>query len=215
MSLDVDHALSKDGLVPVSVPEARGSQILRYSGTNQIFHWVTALLIFTIIILGWLMAAGGATVEMLPLWEWHKTLGLIVLLITGIRIVWRFIDPPPACPQDQPNWDRAISSVTYGLFFIALIVMPLSGYMISAGAGFPPKLFDVIATPALIAKNKGVLAVGKQIHLAGQWAIYGLIAMHLAGVFYHVALVRDRVLERMLPAPKLAERSKSTQARDA
>ena len=171
----------------------------RYSAQNQLFHWASALLMTVVIILGWIIATGGPTPTMLPLWEWHKTLGLVVLLITVARIIWRWIDGPPSAPGHQPVWDRRLSHATYIALFAVMILMPVSGYLMSSAAGHPPKLFDVIQTPALIAPDKSLQNLAGAIHIIGQFFVYFLILLHLAGIVYHIAIVRDGMLDRMLP----------------
>lgn len=174
----------------------------RYSATNQLFHWITALLMAVILVLGWIMVSAGAKPAILPVWEWHKTLGIVVLIITASRLLWRFVDPPPPATHDMPRWTLLLSRLTCALFFLGLLIMPVSGYLLSAGAGHPPILFNIIETPAIVQKDLLTFAIGKTVHLAGQWIIYALILLHLAGVVFHVAIRRDRTLERMLPEPR-------------
>jgi hypothetical protein len=42
------------------------------------------------------------------------------------------------------------------------------------------------------------------IHEYGRWVVYGLIAVHIAGVCYHVTVRRDRLLDRILPPQTIA-----------
>jgi Prokaryotic cytochrome b561 len=75
----------------------------RYSPVNQALHWITALCMFAILPLAWVMtnAKDGTFAE--GLFNWHKTLGVIVLLVTLFRIVWRLIDPPLAGQLGAPR----------------------------------------------------------------------------------------------------------------
>ena len=38
------------------------------------------------------------------------------------------------------------------------------------------------------------------LHLAGQWAVYALVLLHVAATAWHVAVRRDGLLSRMVPA---------------
>ena len=122
----------------------------RYSPTNQILHWVTALCMFAILPLAWVMtnAKGGSSIQH-STYNWHKTLGLIVLLLTLFRIVWRFFDQPPPYPRKVAAWVRALAHAVFWLFFAVMIWMPITGFIDSAFDGYPIKLFDVIQTPEL------------------------------------------------------------------
>lgn len=189
------------GAVGQSDVSKAATQVKRYGGLHQLIYWVTAVMMLVIIVLGWIMHVQPDLPALYPLWEWHKTLGLFVLVFTAFRLVWRLIAPPPPPLAGQPKWDHRLAQWTYVLFFAALIAMPVTGYMLSTAGGYPPTLFNVIPTPALIGKNTEIEAVAHWLHLTSQWLIYCLILLHLAGVVYHVAIVRDRTLERMLPQP--------------
>jgi len=173
----------------------------RYSRLNQALHWTTAVCMFAILPLAWVMVnskPGAAYRD--ALFNWHKTLGAIVLLVTAYRIVWRFFDPPPPYPPGVAAADRTLAHIAYWLFFALLIFMPVTGYLGSAFGGHPLKLFNWIPTPQPVAPDKAMAEFLISLHLAGQWAVYTLIALHLGAVLIHVIWGRDGVLGRMLPA---------------
>jgi len=174
---------------------------LRYSRLNQSLHWMTVICMFALIPLAWVMVNTKPGSGFTPsLFNWHKTLGAIVLLVTLFRIAWRFVDGPPTYPPAVHGWERGLAGVTYWVFFAALIYMPVTGLLCSEFTNHPPKLFDALATPLLFAPDKQLGGFFTQLHLWGQWAIYALIALHLAAVAFHLVFRRDGVLGRMLPA---------------
>jgi cytochrome b561 len=173
---------------------------LRYSHANQALHWLTVACMFAILPLGWVMVNAGEHATFRgSLFNWHKTLGAIVLIVTAIRIVWRFYDPPPPYPPKVAAWDRALAQAVYWLFFAVMIFMPVTGFLSSAYGGHPLKLFDVVATPQFLGQDKGQADFYSALHLWGQWAVYALIVLHLAAVVLHAIWGKDGVLGRMLP----------------
>jgi cytochrome b561 len=172
----------------------------RYSGLNQALHWITALCMFAVLPLAWGMtnAKGGSALQHAT-YNWHKTLGLIVLLLTAFRIVWRFIDPPPAYPPKVAAWNRAAAHLTYWLFFGVMLWMPITGFIDSAYDGYPIKLFNLINTPEIFPKDQARSDLFAFLHALGQWPIYGLIILHVGAVVFHLVWSRDGVLGRMLP----------------
>ncbi|HLY79868.1 MAG TPA: cytochrome b [Caulobacteraceae bacterium] len=173
----------------------------KYSPTNQALHWITALCMFAILPLAWVMTnAKEGTPFSSALFNWHKTLGAIVLLVTAFRIVWRFRDPPPPYPPAVAVWERTLAHIAYWVFFAALIWMPVTGYLTSTYGGHATKLFNAIPTPLLLPHDKGLSDLFGALHSAGQWAIYALIVLHLSAVAIHLIWKRDGVLGRMLPA---------------
>ena len=172
----------------------------RYSSVNQWLHWITAGCMFAILPLAWVMTnakEGTAFSELL--YNWHKTLGAIVLGVTAYRIVWRFIDKPPPYPPIVERWTRALAQAVYGLFFLTLLWMPITGFIMTEFEGYPTKLFNLIPTPQLWPKNEHWADVFNYLHALGQWFVYGLIVLHIGGVIFHLMFRRDGVLGRMLP----------------
>lgn len=180
----------------------------RYSAVNQALHWLTALCMFAILPLAWVMTSMTAKNPVHDtLFNWHKTLGLIVLLLTLVRIVWRLFDGPPPYPPDIARWERALAHAFYSLFFVALLWMPITGFLTSYYGGHPVKLFNLIETPQLLPKDQARSHVFESLHLLGQWLIYGLIVLHLCAVTMHVIWRRTGVLGRMLPSGATEPRS--------
>jgi cytochrome b561 len=172
----------------------------RYSATNQALHWITAICMFAVLPLAWVMVnAKEGTPFDTALFNWHKTLGAIVLLVTLYRIVWRFFDPPPPYPEMMAEWDRRLAHAAYWLFFAILIWMPVTGLVGTLFGGHPTKLFNLIPLPQLFAPDKTVAGVFIQLHLLGQWVVYALIVVHLSAVAFHLIWGRTGILGRMLP----------------
>jgi cytochrome b561 len=173
----------------------------RYSPLNQFPHWITALCMLGLLPLAWVMVNakhGAPHVE--DLFNWHKTLGVIVLIVTAVRIVWRLRDPPPPYPPSVASWERRVAHAIYWLFLATLIWMPVTGILGSTFGGHAIKLFDAVPTPLLLAKDKRLADLFNQLHLLGQWAVYALIGLHLSAVAIHLIWRRDGLLGRMLPA---------------
>jgi cytochrome b561 len=173
----------------------------RYSRANQVLHWVTALCMLAILPMAWVMTnAKEGTAFDEALFNWHKTLGAIVLLVTLWRIGWRFVDGPPPYPAMVAAWEKGLAAATYWLFFFILLWMPVTGFLTSTYGGHPTKLFNLIPTPQILPKDKALSDLFADLHGLGQWAVYALIALHLGAVAFHLIWRQDGVLGRMLPA---------------
>jgi cytochrome b561 len=173
----------------------------RYSSINQALHWVTALCMFAILPLAWVMTNMPTDApSRAALFAWHETLGLIVLLVTAGRIIWRRFDGAPPYPAAVARWERRLAHATSAVFFLALAWMPVTGFLTAAYGGHQVELFDLVPTPAILRANAARAELFTSLHLAGQWAIYSLIALHLGAVAFHLIWTKAGVLGRMLPA---------------
>lgn len=119
--------------VPKAVPQP--DVILRYNNVAAAIHWITVLLVLTQIYVGFTfheMERGPARGEW---FEWHKTIGVTILLVTLVRLAWRLMHEPPPFPPELPRWERFAAVWNHRAFYVLLIVLPLTGLIaISGGA---------------------------------------------------------------------------------
>ena len=64
---------------------------------------------------------------------WHKTWGVLILLLALARLAVRLMNPPPPFPKDYPQWKRLVAVWTHRLFYFLLIVLPLTGLAAASG----------------------------------------------------------------------------------
>lgn len=187
----------------------------RYSSLHQWLHWTTALCLFALMPIAWVMIWLKEDSRLtFVLHSWHETLGLIVLLGAVVRIVSRVIDRPPPLPGRLPKWERALARSTYILIYAVLIWMPVTGYLMATAYGFPPKLFNLVNTPALFAKSDSLAKAASTLHAYGQWLVYCLLLLHISGVVFHLMFRKSGVLGRMLPPNATEPIDQSTEPSD-
>jgi cytochrome b561 len=177
-----------------------GSGARRYTSGAQAFHWITALLMFVIIPAGWIFAefktkAGSPDTFEAPFpgsplayASVHKTLGLAVF----------------AMPGRMAMWEKGLSHASHWLLYAILLVMPISGYVMSSASTKPISIFYLFDFPKLPV-DKEMAGYAKNAHLYVQWAVYVLIALHVAATAYHLIVKRDGLLDRMLPRQRNAD----------
>lgn len=192
-----------------------GTGSRRYTAGARAFHWITALLVFTIIPLGWVFAEfktnksktafeapfPGSPADYASI---HETIGLVIFVIVAVRILYRVLNPPPALPGRMAGWERAISHASHWLLYAVLVVMPVSGYIMSSGGKDPISILGLFDFPKLpIDKDAGKIA--EKVHVYTQWAVYALIGLHVLATAWHLLVRRDAILDRMLPRQANAE----------
>ena len=116
------------------VEESSGPLAIRYRKIVMWIHWITALLVVTQVVIGFLFAEfmerGPARSDVLA---WHKTLGATILLLALVRLAVRLLNPPPPYPSDYPRWQRFLAVWNHRLFYIMLIALPLTGLAAVSG----------------------------------------------------------------------------------
>jgi cytochrome b561 len=174
-----------------------------YSAAARRFHWWTVLLFVIQVPLGvYMMARAGATnFDALTgtLYDTHKTLGLVILVLVLARLAYRLLHGTPA---DEPTitwWQRAASHVTHWSLYGLLILVPLLGW---AGVSLygARELFGTVTIPPLAPEDKPASDAVFLVHRLLALLTVVLAAMHVgAAVVLHWLIRGDGVLARMLP----------------
>ena len=119
---------------------------------SKLFHWLTAALIFIQIPLGFYAKSLRLSPLKIDVFVWHKSLGMLVLLLVVIRLLWRIKNSIPA-PLTSHRLHRALASGAHGILYLLMLALPLSGWLTASASMFPTKLFWLIPLPALVSPD--------------------------------------------------------------
>jgi cytochrome b561 len=171
----------------------------RYSGISIMLHWLIALMVLAqvLLITGHEATEGPLSRELVQI---HKAVGLSILVLTLARIGWRMANPAIALPQEMKGWEKVLARATHILFYVALIVIPLTGWLASSASGRDISWFGLFDWP-LLPVGGGREAAGRfmDIHELAVKGLYVLLALHVLGALKHHFVDRDGVLQRMIP----------------
>ena len=170
---------------------------LRYSTPAIVLHWLVALLIFVAFPLGLYMADLPLSPEKLKLFSYHKWIGVTVFTLAGLRVVWRLTHQPPPLPDSVVGWQRRASAIAHGLLYLLILVIPVSGWLMSSAEGVQTVWFGVLPLPDLISKDKALGEVLGEIHETLNYTMLALVVLHVAGALQHHFIERQPFLHRM------------------
>ncbi|HEY3595996.1 MAG TPA: cytochrome b [Paraburkholderia sp.] len=171
-----------------------------YTRTAIAFHWLIALLIVCGFSLGWVMTdIPGFTPTKLRYFSWHKWIGVTVFALALLRILWRATHGAPPLPRRMAAWQRVAAHVTHLLLYCLMVLIPLSGYLYSSAANVPVVYLGLVPLPRLIAPDPTLKVVLKTVHIALNYTLLVLVALHVAAAIKHQWLDRDGLLSRMIP----------------
>ena len=162
-------------------------------------HWLTALTVFGLFGLGLWMTS----LDYYHPWyhegpELHKGIGILLFILTLLRIVWRRIEGKPAPLPSHSTRERAIARYVHALLYFLLISVMLFGYLISTADGRSIEVFGWFAVPATlygIDKQEDIAGV---IHLTLAMVLIGVVILHALAAIKHHVIDKDRTLIRML-----------------
>jgi len=172
----------------------------RYPPVSKLLHWLVALCVLITLPVAIVMTRIGEGPLQDRLFVLHKSLGVLILVLVVVRIVNRFVAGAPAPEPGLADWQRTVSSATHGLLYVLLLAMPLGAWLGMSYFGISTPFFGLFDLPPLpVAKNEHL---SEQIFAVHRWAGYLLAVlalMHIGAALQHFFILRDGVLQRMLP----------------
>ena len=182
------------------MPSGVRPELARYDPVARALHWLVAGLAVVVVALG--LAIPGApreTDSRALLMLLHRSVGLSILALMVLRALWRLGHQPPPLPGHLPRIEALAAHADHALLYLLFLIMPLSGYLNAAAAGHWVSFFGIVAIPPLAPENDRLSHIADAVHLAGQFLIYALVAVHVAAALMHAVVRRNGILERMLP----------------
>jgi cytochrome b561 len=85
------------------------------------------------------------------------------------------------------------------MLYVFMVVIPLSGWLMSSAKGFQTVWFGVLPIPDLIGKDKALGRSLAELHSALNVGLLLLIVVHALAAFMHHFVHKDDTLRRMLP----------------
>lgn len=177
-------------------------QLKHYRPLAMALHWALAVLLVFQLGLGWHMTSMPRSASMFDAFQFHKSIGISVLVLSLLRVLVRVVAPRPA-PIDGPKWQGLLASGVHGLLYVFMIGAPLTGWIVvsTAPVAVATLLFHTLPLPHL-PLGHGWYAGAHLGHGVLAWAGAGLIGLHIAGALKHQFSSDSRqwVIPRMLPS---------------
>ncbi len=170
-----------------------------YGLVTILVHWLTAVAILGLFVLGvWMVGLDyySAWYQTGP--DIHRSVGLLLLLVLVLRLVWRFINPPPAPEPNIERWEQRIAVSMHWLLNLLTLLIIVSGYLISTADGRGVSVFGWLEIPATLT------SIDRQEELAGKLHYYLAVlilvsaSLHALAALKHHFIDRDATLKKIL-----------------
>lgn len=172
----------------------------RFDALAILFHWLVAVLIVVNVALAWSLdnfdhhdPVHNAILSV------HKSIGVVVLVLAVVRLIWRWTHPAPLLPEAMPRWMRLAAQADQVLLYAILFVMPITGLIDAGGFSEPVNFFFLFELPPLIGHDEPLGHAAMAVHKGAALVLYALLLLHSGAALFHHYVLKDQILQRMLP----------------
>lgn len=167
----------------------------------KFFHWTIVVLILIQATVGLIMVELPKRPNVIPVYTFHKSLGLTIFALALLRLGWRLFDPRPDEPATMPAWQRLAARAGHITLYVLIFAVPLSGWLFDSATSLRPLYwFGLFRIPSLTGgRNDAIKEFAEEAHEILFWILALVAAGHAAAAILHHYRDRDEVLRRMLP----------------
>ncbi len=169
----------------------------QYGSVSRALHWTTAILVIGLLSFGFFMGdmpkAYKPTIYML-----HKSTGILVLVLTVIRLIWLIVNVAPKAPSSFSKLQGLLAKIGHLFLYAFLIAMPISGLVMSIAANRIPTFYNLFPVNLpFIPQSKELAGLANTLHELFAFVMIALVLLHILAAFHHRAVLKDGVFERM------------------
>lgn len=177
------------------------SDAKNYNPLARAIHWLSAAVIIAMFGVGlWMVDLSYYSEWYRTAPHWHKSIGLLLAGLTLFRVFWKLVTPSPIV--EGHRLEILGAKLAHLAMYALLIVLMISGYLISTEDGRGIDVFNWFTVPSLGALFEGQADISGQVHFYAAWTLIILAAVHAIAAFKHHFINKDNTLRKMIGASK-------------
>jgi cytochrome b561 len=174
--------------------------VSRFGWVTLLLHWGVAVAVIGLFALGVYMTR----LDYYHPWyhaapDLHRSLGVLTGMLILARLSWRLAGTRP--PRLGARWERVLGAGVQGLFHVLLIVIVISGYLITTAEGQAVAVFQWFEIPARLSDMPQQADRAGAIHKYLAYLTILLVGVHVSASLKHHYIDKDATLTRMLGRP--------------
>jgi len=170
---------------------------------RRLLHWLIAGLVAVQVPLAWTMIDQPLGPDKVANYGLHKSMGILLFGLGAVRVITALLTNRPELPSSMPGILRIISRVNELVLFIIVLLMPLTGWLMSSAANFPVNFFGLFTLPDIVEPDKQLFQSLQIAHRLQSYVLLALVTVHTLAALRHLLIVRDNVVYTMLPVKRL------------
>lgn len=157
----------------------------RYGRVRWWMHVMIAVTFLLQLLFGFIMSWTSVWSTRRVFLFYHKSFGLLLFFL-ALGFVLQVLCSTRVVPVGVGIMRRMLIELVRVFLLIAVLLMPLSGWVMSTASGYIPQLFGWFSVPfPWVGGNPLLGARAHSVHLWLAWAVLVPLFLHLTGAAFH------------------------------
>jgi cytochrome b561 len=174
------------------------AQMAAYTPVARALHWITAVLVLILIVVGVIIANTGDWPGKMVVYDLHKSTGIIVLPLVLFRLFYRLTHPPAPLPAHIPPIQQMAAHANHWALYALLIVQPIVGWIATSAYRAPIPVYWLFEMPPIWREDRAFSERMFTVHAAVATLLAIAATGHIGAALYHHFIRKDEVLMRMV-----------------
>ena len=169
--------------------------LTEYGLISKFLHWVSAILLFAQIPLGFYLVDLDFGPERLDIENINVIVGLSLFYLVILRLLYKILNPTPKLQPSIFKGQKFLAKLNHFLLYVTILSITISGIL--------KKLFDgetliIFFKEIKIQENFELTELFYDIHVFSNYMIILLIIIHVMAVITHKLFFHDNLLKKIL-----------------
>ena len=169
--------------------------LAEYGLISKLLHWISALLLFVQIPLGFYLVDLDFGTERINLENIHITIGLSIFYLVILRLLYKSLNPTPKLGPSVFTGHKFLAKLNHVLLYVTILSITISGILKKL---FNGETLTIFYKKIQIQDNFELGELFYDIHVVSNYVLIGLIIIHILAVIVHKLFFDDNLLKKML-----------------
>ena len=168
--------------------------LTEYGLISKLLHWISAVLLFIQIPLGFYLVDLDFGPERLTVEDIHVTVGLSVFYLVILRLLYKIFNPTPRLEPSVFKGQKFLAKLNHVMLYVTILSITISGILKKL---FNGESLTIIFKKIKIQDNFELGELFYDIHVISNYLLIVLIIIHILAVITHKLFFNDNLLKRM------------------
>ena len=169
--------------------------LTEYGLISKLLHWISALLLFVQIPLGFYLVNLDFGTERINIENIHVIVGLSIFYLVILRLLYKMFNPTPKLGPRVFTSQIFLAKLNHALLYVTILSITISGILKKL---FNGETLTIVYQKIQIQDNFELGELFYDIHVISNYVLIGLIIIHILAVIVHKLFFDDNLLKKML-----------------